>query len=250
MQPVAHSDGEDRSVLHRTQTQPAFTLTYGPHPDHVAEVFQPSSPATRWVIGLHGGFWRPAFDRIHLRNTAAALASQGVLSVLVEYRRIPGQPYTMVDDVCRALDVLQADHDHLQTPPSSPTVWGHSAGGHLALIVGQRRPTALAGVVALAPVTNLRQAEEENLGKGAVTEFLGGPALSYSDIDPAQHPKPDLPITLIHGARDSIVPVRQSEALRVRWPDSECITLPDAGHFEVIDPQSSAWPTVVAEITR
>jgi len=245
-----HPDQEDRSVLVREQAQPSFTLTYGSHPDHVAEVFLPSSPACGWAIGVHGGFWRPAYDRVHLRNTAMALAEHGVVSVLIEYRRIPGEPRTTVADICLAISALSAEPDLSPASTNKPTVWGHSAGGHLALVAGVLMPDALRGVVALAPVTDLVLAEREGLGKGAANEFLGGPAVDYADIDPARQGRPDLPITLIHGTRDSLVPYSQSRRLAELWSDIACVALPEAGHFEPIDPQSQVWATVAAKIAN
>ena len=245
-----HSDQEDRSVLLREQVQPSFTLAYGSHPDQIAEVFQPRSSAHGWAIGIHGGFWRPAYDRVHLRNTAMALAEHGVMSVLIEYRRIPGEPRTTVDDVCLAISALSAEPDLSPTSTSKPMVWGHSAGGHLALVAGVLMPDALRGVVALAPVTDLALAELEGLGRGAASEFLGGPAVDYADIDPARQGRPDLPITLIHGTRDSLVPYSQSRRLAELWTDIECVALPGNGHFELIDPRSPVWATVTAKITN
>lgn len=243
------TDTEDRSVLHREQVQPDRTIAYGSHPEHIAEVFEPTAPAVQWAVGIHGGFWRPAYDRVHLRNTAAALTARGVLSVLIEYRRVPGQPYQMVDDVCLALQVLPTLPDIADRVGSKPAVWGHSAGGHLALVAACRAPKTAGRTVALAPVTDLELAEHQNLGHGAVAEFLGGRACDHLDLDPLGLPAPHTPVTLIHGARDSLVPAEHSERLRQRWSSARCITLPDCGHFEVIDPRSAAWARVTDAIT-
>jgi len=249
MAPAHHDDHEDRSVLTRKQAEPQLTLNYGNHADQIADIFPSTTPPSTWAIGIHGGFWRPAFDRTHLRNTAAALAAHGVLSILLEYRRIPGQPQVMVDDVCLAVQSLRSTPGSLDFPNSPPVLWGHSAGGHLALLVGQLMPLEVSRVIALAPVTDLVQAEIDHLGKGAVVEFLGGPAVDFAEIDPARLPEPELPVTLIHGARDSLVPVRQSMTLAGYWTSADCIAIADSGHFELIDPHSAAWPTVLSAIT-
>ena len=44
-----------------------------------------------WLVLVHGGFWRPQFDRVHQRPMAAALADAGYAVAHVEYRR-PGMP--------------------------------------------------------------------------------------------------------------------------------------------------------------
>lgn len=250
MTPSHHDDHEDRSVLTRKQAEPQLTLNYGNHADQIAEVFPSTTPPSTWAIGIHGGFWRPAFDRTHLRNTAAALAAHGVLSILIEYRRIPGQPQVMVEDVCLAVQSLQSTPGPLYVPNSRPVLWGHSAGGHLALLVGQLMPLEVSRAIALAPVTDLVQAEIDHLGKGAVAEFLGGRAVDFAQFDPARLAEPELPVTLIHGARDSLVPIRQSMSLAGYWTSADCITIPDSGHFELIDPHSAAWPTVLSAIAN
>lgn len=241
----APSDGEDRSILAREQPLPVRTIAYGSEPEQIADIYLPAGTPQGWAIAVHGGFWRPAYDRVHLRQTAAAVADAGSVSVLIEYRRNPGHPEQTVADVCRALrrlpellsDTFSAD---------LPVVWGHSAGGHLALLAACREGNNVHSVVALAPVTNLKQADSENLGKGAVREFLGAPAASHPEFDPAQQSPPQCPVTLIHGVRDSLVPISQSRALHRLWGETAtCIELADTGHFEVIDPTSTAWTYVI-----
>ena len=64
-----------------------------PDPEQVADVYAPTAdrPGRPWSL-VHGGFWRPDYDRTHLRPLAAALADVGYLVVSLEYRRSPGQP--------------------------------------------------------------------------------------------------------------------------------------------------------------
>src|SRR5687767_5756925 len=106
------------------------------------------------VALIHGGFWRPAYDRVHLRPMAAALRDLGWEVVSIEYRRVPGDPDATVSDVRAALSAAAPD-----------VIAGHSAGGHLALWAAA---TMGLKAVALAPVADLRLAEELNLDGGAV----------------------------------------------------------------------------------
>lgn len=238
---------DDDSVLEREAPEPDVVASYGPGPDDVADV-QLGGDDRPLVILVHGGFWRPAYDRTHLRGLAHALAAEGFTAAATEYRRVPGDPDAALADVRVALRVLPVElrgrHD------GRVVVVGHSAGGHLALWAAAAAPAAhLAGTLALAPVADLLAAQAAGLGSGAVTAFLGGPADDRLDLDPVRMATPGTPVSLLHGADDAVVPPSQSRAYAAAHPDARCTVLPDVGHFGLIDPTSPAFPAVVAEIT-
>ena len=69
----------------------------------MVDVFLPDGPADTVVTFVHGGFWRAAYDRTHVRPLARALADDGFAVTLPEYRRVGaggGWP-TTCDDVRR-----------------------------------------------------------------------------------------------------------------------------------------------------
>ena len=239
---------EDRSILEADQPEPGHEIAYGPHAGQVADIYRPpaSAPHGGLALFVHGGYWRPPVDRRHARSLARALADAGYVTCSIEYRRVPGEPDLTIADVCLALESLPA---LLGLDDEIPLLVGHSAGGHLALIAASRNPHLAAGVLALAPVTDLRSAEALDLGSGAVVAFLGGPAGARPDLDPVRCTEPGLPTTVIHGSRDSIVPIAQAHALALAWPDAcRVVVVDDAAHFELIDPGSAAWDAVVAAV--
>ncbi len=104
---------EDRSVVTRTARAADRTLRYGPHADHVADLWY-GDARHPLVVMIHGGFWRPEYDRTHTAPLCAAVADAGWSIVTIEYRRIPGQPDLMVEDVGAALAAVPtaaAHHD-------------------------------------------------------------------------------------------------------------------------------------------
>ena len=117
---------DPRDVLDRHAPGPAHTVRYGSHPDHVADVWLPESvsAATPFVIFVHGGFWRAAFDRVHVRPLCNDLAARGYAVAAVEYRRV-GQPGGgwpgSFDDLALAFDTVPglvgdlADHERTVT---------------------------------------------------------------------------------------------------------------------------------------
>jgi len=233
-------------VLSRPAPAPDATVAYGPGPEQVADVRLPSTVAGPLVLFLHGGFWRAAWDRTHTGALAADLATRGYPVACPEYRRTGqpggGWPGTF-DDVLAAVTALPG----LLGIPGPPILAGHSAGGHLALWAATRVPSA--GVLALAPVTDLTEAYRLDLDRGAVAALLGGPPSAVPEADPARSDPPAVPVRIVHGSADAQVPVAMSRAYAARpGGDVRLIELPGAEHFGLIDPFSAAWPTVVAAL--
>ncbi len=237
---------EDESVLDRAAPGPELTVRYGPAPEHVIDVWSGTGPPDRpLVVFLHGGFWRPAYDRVHTYPLANAVRDAGWPIATVEYRRTPGRPGHSTDDVAAALGTP------IPVPHKGIVLAGHSAGGHLALwVAASTAPAGLLRVVALAPVADLVLADELRLGGGAVRAFLGADPGAFAELDPVRLPAPGVPTVLIQGERDDTVPPAVAESYRAAHPATELITLPGAGHYGLIDPLAAAWPTVLAALTR
>jgi acetyl esterase/lipase len=279
--PSRGGDTDPREVLTRPAPPPDQVLSYGPGPDHVADLRLPDSVAAGGrrraalplVILLHGGFWRATFDRAHAGPLAAALASAGYAVCVPEYRRT-GQaggswPGTF-DDVAAAVDALPgvaAEASGGRVNPAAVLLAGHSAGGHLALWAAARNllqartrwysgGSPVRGVVPLSAVSDLVACADQDLGRGAAGLLMGGgpdryPG-RYAVADPARLVPLTVPVRLVHGADDEVVPCQMSAdyaALAARaGGDVTCDVLPGCGHFEVIDPLSGAWPHVLAAL--
>lgn len=197
---------------------------------------------------IHGGFWRPEYDRGHTAPMCAAIADAGWTVATIEYRRVPGQPDLTVEDVTAALSAVPALAGHHD---GRVIVMGHSAGGHLCLYAAAvRASSSLVGTVALAPAADLQWVEKLNLDNGAARDFLGVSAAARPDLDPAQLQDIAGPTVILHGNQDAIVPLAVSHAYVAKHPAATLRTLDHCGHFAVIDPLSNAWPAVIAEMER
>jgi acetyl esterase/lipase len=229
---------------------PDAVLRYDDHDDALLDVHLPADRNGITVLLLHGGFWKTAYDRRHTREMAMALAAEGFLVATPEYRRVGpggagGWPATGAD-VLRAATLLPELLARVGQEVGTLRVTGHSAGGHLALWLATTDVPA-DRVVALAPVCDLREAIRLGLGSDAARAFLG-------EIDPdAADPmllldeRPTAEIRVVHGVDDDTVPVELSRGLVRRHPWIGLEEVP-GGHYEVIEPASAAWPTVVTAL--
>jgi len=232
-------DVEDRSVFDLPFVKPDKTISFGKSEDQVIDLYLPQDQKKPLIVLIHGGYWRPEYDRKHLAPLANALSKSGWPVALIEYRRIIGNPDAMLSDVISAIEEVSKSYPNL-------ILVGHSAGGHLALVASHKFHAS--PIIALAPLTNLLVAEELDLDEGAVSDFLGAPASLRSDLDPMRLSAPIAPTTIIHGTLDIRVPITFSRDYVVQkaGPNMHFLEFEDLGHFELIDPRSE----IFTEISR
>ncbi len=247
-------------------------LRYGPDPLNFGDLRLPTGNGPRpVVIVIHGGFWRAKYDLEHTGHLCAALTAGGYATWNIEYRRIGnmggGWPGTFEDVAMGAKHVRELAAKY-NLDLNRVVTLGHSAGGHLALWLAGchkipqgdplyvNQPLSVAGVVSLAGVGDLRRGWEIGLSKGVVGDFLGGSPDDVPERYAVASPVELLPLgvrqVLVHGTEDADVPYKISE----RYYESaieagdqvELVTLEGTGHFEVIDPGSKEWPSVVGAV--
>jgi dipeptidyl aminopeptidase/acylaminoacyl peptidase len=243
---------DSREVLTRAAPPPDRTFSYGPLPDQVIDVRLPERLPAPVVVVIHGGFWRVRHDRTHTGPMASALAAEGYVVAIPEYRRVgqEGGGWTgTFDDVTAALAAVP----DLLAPYGSgapPLLLGHSAGGHLALWATSGGISA-GGVVSLGGCADLGMCAELGLGEGATVALLGGTPAEvpdrYAAADPVRLPPPAAPVTLVHGTADDRVPIEVSRSYAAKT-GTTLYELEGIGHFALIDPLSTAWPAVLAAL--
>lgn len=268
-----------RDLLALPRPAPDSIIAYGSDSLQVGELFLPQRSAKSRPVAvlIHGGCWLAAFDRGHLRQLARSIADRGIVVWSLEYRRVgnPGGGWPgSFEDIAAGVDYLRALAPGLDLDTNRVLVAGHSAGGHLALWVASRgrltsdmpgatTPLRPRAVLALAAVPDLAEAASspEPVCGDAIVRFMGGTPVEHPERYRAGSPARQAPLgirqVLLTGEADRIVPADLSRRYAAKAKKAgdrvRLIVVPNAGHFEVVAPETAPGATVVrliVELTR
>jgi acetyl esterase/lipase len=212
------------------------------------------------VILIHGGGWLYGSHN-DLVPFSLQLARQGYVAVSVSYRLLPDFRFPdPLHDVKCAVRWLRAHAGKYGADPARVGVFGHSAGGHLACMLGmacgqdglegnggfQEQRSDVCCVVCASGLTDLARLYAHPakglagaIAKRAVVNFVGGPpdglAKGYEIASPISYAgKSSPPTLLILGTKDDIVPNEQSLRLEKKLRDAgaevRLLTLAGAAH--------------------
>ncbi|MEU9592117.1 alpha/beta hydrolase [Streptomyces sp. NPDC048193] len=174
------------------------------------------------VVFVHGGAWRtglrddpgPRF-RTWRPGPFARLARAGFAVVCPDYR-LSGEAVfpAPLHDLGAALEWLRTRAADLGIDPERVVAWGESAGGHLAALLALTTTPALRGCVVWYGATDLTAAPPHT----PEAALLGGPAADAPErareASPVARVRPGAPpFQILHGDRDTVIPVAQGEAL-------------------------------------
>ena len=128
-------------------------------------------------------------------------------------------------------------------------IMGHSAGGHLALMMASKAERKPWLAIAQSPITDLFGADDAQLSDegDAIRKWMGCSPYEneslWKNLNPIDLP-PKSPVLLIHGERDVDVPIEQSEtyarAMKAKGCDVQKVWLP-GDHYSIIDAASDDW---------
>ena len=270
--PISFSD-----LLSRPRAAADLRIAYGEDPLQFGDLWLPHGPGPhRLVVMIHGGCWRADLPGLELMDYACAdLRAHGVAVWNIAYRRIGheggGFPGTFLD-VGMAIDHLRRLAAPHGLDLSRMAFSGHSAGGHLAVwALGRSRlaptsplyaadPLSARGAAPLAGIIDLAayhdHGPDECGGPGVIDALVGAGARdvadTYADTSPPRLLPLGAPQTVISGALDHIVPsafgAAYGRAAANAGDAVQVIDFEGAGHFELIDPTSQAWPRIRAEL--
>ncbi|WP_242693254.1 alpha/beta hydrolase family protein [Sabulibacter ruber] len=265
-----------QDLMQLPSPEAGMRIMYGPDSLQFGELRVPEGKGPfPVVVVIHGGCWLSQYNLGYMNHVSAALTKAGYATWNIEFRRVGspggGWPGTFLD-VAKAVDYVRELAKKYPVNPRKVAVMGHSAGGHLALWAASRtklprtsplyirNPLKVTGVVSLAGIADLAgYSADKGSCNAAVEKLMDGLPDQlperYAEASPMQLLPLKVPVRLVQGARDPIVPVTQAQKFaalaEVKGTDAQVILLPQVGHFDLVAPASPAWTAVekaVAEV--
>ena len=229
--------------------------SYGPGPRQRFDLFLPerTGAGTPHVIYIHGGYWQRG-DRKDYSFIATELVARGVAVSIPSYSLCPEAG---VPDIIEELRGFV--RESLQLFGSRPALVGHSAGGHLAAALmatdWSRIPEvpadlvpfayAISGVYDLEPLIHTSNGDALRLTPNvarAASPMLWRP------------PPAERRFVAAVGGAESQEFLRQSLEIAGRWSGAgvkaECVVVPGANHFTVLDELARRESAMVARIVE
>lgn len=218
-------------------------LVYGPADKERMDFFPVARPDEPLLVFIHGGYWR-SMDKDDFSWIAPAFVARGVAVAIPNYDLVPGVPMeTIVRQMLAALSYLWRNAPQLRFDRRRIVVAGHSAGGHLAAMMGcalwpqwsARLPPDL--VRAVLTISGLHELEPLRhapfLARDIALDAARAARMSPARMPPA----PGVRLVTAVGGDESSEFHRQARLLAEGWPDAfeRDVPMPGCDHFRVCE---------------
>jgi acetyl esterase/lipase len=214
---------------------------------HLVRPRAPSAGPRPVVMWIHGGAWLGG-SRDSGIPMLLPLARRGYFGASIEYRLSSEAIFpAQIEDARCAVRFLRSRAKDYGIDPNRMGVWGASAGGHLAALLGtsgegSTRVQAVCDFFGPTDFLRMDQAVSSmrhDAPESPESRLIGGPIQQNPDKVAKANPityvsKDDPPFLILHGDKDPLVPLDQSrllyEALRKAGVEATLHVVPGAGH--------------------
>ena len=206
------------------------------------------------VLMVHGGGWIGG-DKSQYQKFGEKLAEKGYVAFSINYRLLPAFTHpAQIDDTQRAMRWIRAHAAAYNLDPKRIGALGDSAGGHLVSLLGtwETRDNSDPELARFSSKANcvvdlygpsdftVSSTQASPQGLQLVTMFFGGKTQAeamdaYREGSPVAHvDKHSAPFLIMHGDKDPLVPISQSErlnkALKAAKVESTFVIFSNEGH--------------------
>jgi len=201
------------------------------------------------AVYIHGGGWTGG-DKATGEGMvdARTLLTHGFVVVSINYRLAPTYRFpAQIEDVKCAIRYLHANAERYHLDPERIGVFGSSAGGHLAALLGVADETAgfdkgeyldqssrVRAVVDMFGPTNLTLRTSDPDHRRLIQQVFGSVEILKLASPVAHVSKDDPPFLILHGDKDPVVPLNQStqlyERLKTAGVPVTLVVVKNAGH--------------------
>jgi acetyl esterase/lipase len=218
------------------------------------------------IVYVHGGGWMSG-DKWQAIESRFPYVESGKYAVVSLGYRLTDQATwpAQIHDCKAAIRWIRANAAHYGLDPDRIGVWGMSAGGHLAAMLGTSADSSVmngdvgpyaevssevACVVDYFGPTDLQELWRTGEGaKGFLTPLLGGRVDDRAELATTANPMTYLtsfsnapPFLIVHGTRDRLVPIAQSRELHALLAKSDVastlLIVDGGGHGEGFGPEA------------
>jgi arylformamidase len=216
----------------RAQFGGQLDLAYGPTPAETLDLF-PAGSGSPLAIFIHGGYWR-RLDKADFSFIAAGFVPLGISVASVNYGLAPQTPLSEIVAQCRrAVAWLATSAAPFGIDTQRISVFGHSAGGHLAAMCAIAQPVR--SVVTLSGLHDLVPVQASFVNEWLGLDVTQAQALSPIRYAPAARPR----VYATAGERESDAFKYQGRALATAWRAHGCETeyadSPGDNHFTICE---------------
>jgi len=195
-------------------------VAYGSDPLHTMDLHLPAmrTTKTRVVVFIHGGGWKEG-SKEQFDPFIGQFVAAGFATVSINYRHANVEKnilYTdLLKDIDQALAHLRSESGNYIFNGNDVTLFGHSAGAHLALLYAYRNNERkqVKAVISLSAPTDLQALMETGTFPALLYNLVGSDQPSkYADASPVNHVKAGaIRAYIFHGKTDESVPYQQSQ---------------------------------------
>ncbi len=233
-----------------------LNYTGGTNPAQTLDLYLPTGTKPNkllpLVVFIHGGAWLQG-DKTD--SPGLLMAQHGFALASINYRLTNEAIFpAQIEDCRQAIAYLRKNADKWGIDPSRIGVWGVSAGGHLASLLGtsgsrEKPEEQVQAVLNWCGLSDLLTVNEQSGSRtkidyedenGPVAKFLGGRETKKPELAREASPvtfvsKDDPPFLIVHGDIDDVVPYAQSqelyEKLKTAGVPCRLITIKGGGHM-------------------